>query len=511
MRRVELYELIRHDYYEFGLSKREIARKRGVHRRTVRQALASPVPPEPKRPDRTSPKLTPEIKAFISWILESDRNAPRKQRHTARRIWQRVTAERGADVAESTVRAYVRRRKRELGLGVWAYVPQHHEVARSAEADFYEASIDFPWGRDTAHIISLRSEFSGAALHVAYPRNNQSALLEGIMLGLEFLGGTFKVLRFDNLGEVVAKILRGGRRVERDRFVAFRSHYLFESSFTSPGKDGAHEKGGIEGEVGRFRRRHLTPVPKVASYDELNSYLRACCIKDLNRSIEGKTTTVSSDYETEREFLKPLPAERFEVAEISSPTVDAKSRVKVKTNRYSVPVGLVGSNVQVRVTPLEVEVAHDHRVVAVHERLHLRNQERLVLDHYLELLAAKPGAFPGSLPLHQARQRGEFPAAYDELWARMRARVGDKAGTRALIDVLLLNRRHPRDLVDRAIDCALECGTVDPGTIALIARNLTTEPGAEPAVIDVGALARYDRPQPDTATYDDLLDRAVTR
>jgi transposase len=290
MRRVEQFELIRKDH-EFGLSIRAIARKRGVHRRIVRQALRSAVPPERKAPERTSPKLTPEIKAFVDQILESDRKAPRKQRHSARRIFQRARHERGSDVAESTVRAYVRTRKRQLGFGLKAYVPQRHEVARAAEVDFYEANVDFPWGREPVNIISLRSEFSGAALHVAYPNQNQSAFLEGMALGLEFAGGVFRVLRFDNLTEAVAKVLRGGRRVERDRFVAFRSHYLFESSFTTPGVEGAHEKGGVEGEVGRFRRRWLTPVPKMSSYEELNAYLRGCCIKDLNRSMEGKPTT----------------------------------------------------------------------------------------------------------------------------------------------------------------------------------------------------------------------------
>lgn len=508
MRRVELFELIRKDH-EFGLSKREIARKRGVHRRTVRQALASALPPERKRPERIAPKLTPEIKAFIDRVLESDKTAPRKQRHTARRIWQRCVEERGAEVAESTVRTYVRARKRELGLGISAYVPQHHEVARAAEADFYEADVEFPWGRERVSIVALRSSYSGASLHIAYPRNNQSALIEGLMLALEFLGGVFKVLRFDNLSEVVARILSGGRRVERDRFIAFRSHYLFESSFCTPGIEGAHEKGGIEGEVGRFRRRHLTPVPKVAGYDELNSYLRACCIKDLNRTIEGKSTTVGHDYEIERGFLKALPEERFEVAEVSQPVVDSKCRVRVRTNRYSVPASLVGVTVTVRLTPLEVEISYQGRIVAVHERGHLKNQERLDLDHYLELMAAKPGAFPGALPLHQARERGEFPPAYDELWDLQRRRSGQAAGTRALIDVLLLHRKHPKELVDEAVELAVELGTVDPGTVALMARNLRSETITEPEVIDVGALSRYDRDKPDTDAYDALLAEAA--
>jgi len=432
MRRVELYETIRKDF-ESGLFKREIARKHGVHRRTVNQALASSTPPERKRPERTAPKLTPEIKAFIDQVLEADKKAPRKQRHTARRIWQRVVKERGADVGETTVRRYVRKRKRELGVGVWAYVPQHHEIAKSAEADFYEADVDFPWGRTTTHIVALRSEFSAGALHVAYPAVTQSAFFERVGHGFEFLGGVFRVLRLDNLKEAVRKIISGGRRVEQARFIAFRSHYLIAASFTSPGIDGAHEKGGIEGEVGRFRRRWLTPVPKVSSWRELNSYLRACCVKDLNRKLEGKTTTVAEDAATEREFLKPLPQERFEIAEISRPRVDQKARIKVKTNRYSVPASLVGSEVSVRLTPLTVEVDYDGARVATHERLHLKNSEQLVLDHYLELLWARPGAFPGSLPLHQGRQRGEFPPAYEELWRLQRARLGDKAGTRALI------------------------------------------------------------------------------
>lgn len=179
--------------------------------------------------------MTDEIKAFIDGVLVADREAPRKQRHTARRIWERCRDELSCRAAEVTVRRYVRVRRRELGVGVDAFVPQHHALGAQAAVDFYEAHIDFPFGCRKAMIVTLRSEFSAASLHVAYPAQTQSALLEGIAEGLEFCGGVFATLRFDNLIQAVARVIRGERRIEQDRFIAFRSHYLFESSFTSPG------------------------------------------------------------------------------------------------------------------------------------------------------------------------------------------------------------------------------------------------------------------------------------
>ncbi|MDQ3662237.1 MAG: IS21 family transposase [Actinomycetota bacterium] len=505
MRRVELFELIRKDY-DFGLSKREISRKRGIHRRMVRQALASAIPPGRRPPQRISPKLTDEVKAFIDQIIKDDRKQPPKQRHSARRMWQRVTQERGADVAETTVRAYVRDRRRELGVGIKAYVPQHHDIGAQAEADFYEAEVDFPWGRQTAHILALRSEFSGASLHTAYPQQSQAAFLEALEESLLFLGGVFAVVRFDNLSQAVLKVLKGKRRTEQDRFIAFRSHYLFDSSFTSPGRDGAHEKGGIEGEVGRFRRRWLTPVPTVSSWGELNSYLRTCCLEDLSRTITGHDTTVGHAADKEREFLKPLPKERFEVSEIAETRVDQKSRVQVKTNRYSVPVSLVGRKVSVRVTPMKVIFSYAGTTVACHDRVHLKGVEELVLDHYLELLSAKPGAFAGSVPLHQARQRGDFPPSYELLWERLKTRCGEQAGTRELIEVLLLHRSYGKEAVATAVGQALRLGAIDPKAIAMLARDLTFGHTQLPADLDVGELARFERPPPQLGAYNTLLE-----
>ena len=509
MRRVELFELIRRDFYDQGLSKRAIARKYRVHRRAVREAIASSVPPERKRPVRTRPMLTEDARAFVDGILVSDQRAPRKQRHTARRIWQRLRDELGCSAAESTVRGYVRERKSELALGVQVFVPQHHPPGAQGEVDFYEAEFCFPWGTEMTQVIAVRSEFSTVALHTAYPNQTQTAFLDGIERGLHFAGGVFGAMRFDNLRQAVARAIRGQRRVEQDRFVAFRSHYLFEASFTSLGIEGAHEKGGVEGEVGRFRRRWLTPVPVVSSWEEANAYLRACCIADLDRIPEGKTRSVGELLEMERRFLRPLPQERFELAEIAQARVDEKSRVKVKAARYSVPASLAGRTVRVRVFPLTVEVFHRGRLVATHDRAHLRGAENLLLDHYLDVLWDKPGAFPGSLPLHQARERGEFPPSYDRLWSTLKERYGDKQGTRAMIEVLLLHRRHDKPVVRAAVEEALATGAVDAGAVAMFARHLEQAPDEAPvqlSLIELGELHRYGRPLPETTSYDVLLE-----
>jgi hypothetical protein len=204
MRRVELFELIRRDFFDQGLSKREIARKHGVHRRAVRQAIASAVPPERRCQVRNRPVLTEEARAFVDGILLSDRKAPRKQRHTARRIWQRLRDELGCTAAESTVRGYVHERRFEIGLGARAFVPQHHPPGAQGEVDFYEADFACPWGQETAQVIAVRSEFSAAAPHTAYPNQTQTAFLDGIERGLHFAGGVFAIMRFDNLRLAVA-------------------------------------------------------------------------------------------------------------------------------------------------------------------------------------------------------------------------------------------------------------------------------------------------------------------
>ena len=316
-------------------------------------------------------------------------------------------------------------------------------------------------------------------------------------------------MRFDNLTQAVARVLKGHRRQEQDRFIAFRSHYGFASSFTTPGIAGAHEKGGVEGDVGRFRRRWLVPIPKMGSYEELNAYLLDRCRTDLDRRITGREETVAVCLERERELLRPLPQEPFDVSELGEVRVDQKARVTVRTNRYSVPVRLVGRLVGIRLTPMEVEITHGGAVVARHPRLHLRYGERLMLDHYLELLEHRPGAFAGSLALHQERERGSFSAQHQELWVRLKERLGETGGTRGMIEVLLLYRRWPAQVVTEAIGTAVGLGAADPGAVALLCRNRSDAPAPDREAIEMGSLDRYDRPLPQLEHYDRLLEGAM--
>jgi len=240
---VELFEQIRRDRERDGLSKRALAAKYRVHRRTVNQALESAVPPPRKRPEgRSAPKLG-EYHGLIDEWLTGDKDAPVKQRHTARRVWQRLVDEHGVEVAETTVREHVRKRRRELGLTVGeVFVPQVHAPARTAEVDWGQAEVELAGSRVTVHLFHMRSCFSGAAVCMATPIETQQASSERHALGFEWFGGVFCEVRYDNLGSAVKKVLRGRKRVETDRFIAMRSHYLFDSLFTTPGIQGAHEK-----------------------------------------------------------------------------------------------------------------------------------------------------------------------------------------------------------------------------------------------------------------------------
>jgi transposase len=502
--KVELFEQIRKAHDREALSIRELSKRFEVHRRTVRLAIDSALPPPRKEWQHSSPAMAP-YRAVIEEWLEADKTAPRKQRHAAHRIWERLVDEHGATVAESTVRRYIRlRRASEPISRTEVMVPQSHRLGGEAEVDFGDVGFYLEGQLVTGHLFVMRLCASGKAFHRVYGNEAQEAFLDGHVRAFEHFGGVPEVVRYDNLKPAVIRVMRGRQRTETERFIAMRSHYRFESVFCRPGLSGAHEKGGVEGEVGRFRRRYLVPVPKVSSLGELNEHVDRGDESDDARRVNGRHLTVSEHFAMEAPELRGLPAEDFGAYSLLNCRVDRRSRICVRQCFYSVPVRYVGRRLDVRLGAERIEALDGAHLVASHPRALARGSEVLDLDHYLEVLSIKPGAFPGSTPLERARRTGAFSELHDRFLSEARKKKGDSGGYKAIIDVLLAERNLSRSAVAQGMQAALHIGSVDVELVLIEARR--SESAQPAAVVDIALAGRFDRPAPTLGSYDELLE-----
>ncbi|MFF1372721.1 IS21 family transposase [Streptomyces virginiae] len=530
--KVELYAAIRRDARDAGLSSRALALKYSVGRRTVALALESAWPTARKRMPPRGSRLDP-YKLAIDGMLRADLDAPRKQRHTLTRIFHRLLDEYGTEeVSYAMVRDYVFDRRREIrveeGRGPPAsFIPQSHRPGDEAEVDFGDVWINLAGTLTKCFLFSLRLSYSGRSVHKIFASCGQEAFLEGHVHALNTLGGVpYGKIRYDNLRAAVAQVLGlTRRRVESERWTAFRSHYSITSFYCHPGIEGAHEKGGVEGQIGWFRRNHLVPVPQVATLAELNLLVEQWDRRDNDRRIRLRPKTIGEYFQAEHPLLVPLPDEVFETGFVSSVRVDRYGQVSARTNHYSVPVRLIGQMVRIVLHASELVVYDGPKEVARHERLIAKGGSRLDLDHYLEALVRKPGAFPGATALEQARSAGKFTPVHDAWWQAACKAHGDPEGTRALISVLLLHRHMAHEDVVAGIATALKAGALTADAVALEARKAADTDARVPAphpeqaarpveggatvtsltARRLAALPPDPRPLPSVAAYDELL------
>jgi hypothetical protein len=305
----------------------------------------------------------------------------------------------------------------------------------------------------------------------------------------------------------VKKILRGHRREETERFIVFRSHWGFQAEFCNP--EEAHEKGGVEGEGGYFRRNHFVPMPQVRDLADLNRQLLENCREDGERRIGNRSETTGTLMIRERDSLRPLPQQGMDLTEVSFPTVDSAGCVTVRTNRYSTPLR-PGMKAHAKLFPAYIEIWSEGQLVGRHERCYQRRQQILDLEHYLEPLSRRPGALAGSTALLQWRQQQRWNDRHDRLWQALNARHGRQNGTRLMVEVIGLGRQHGYDRLQDTIERALALGCSDVEAI----RYLLLENGLErarPEALHIPELMEYDRPLPSCCDYDRLLSVAEVR
>jgi transposase len=439
-------------YEREGLSQRQIARSLGVSRNTVQRVLERPeyyLGVQPKRPragKRTT--MTASVLQRIDEIVEKDKREPRKQRHTAHRIWQRLLEE-GFSCGESTVRRYVGQKKRAVRE---VFIPLEFAPGEDAQVDWGSCSVEIAGRRIQASYFVGVMCWSRAPFVQIYRAATQEAFLDGLAGFIEYVGGVPGRIWFDRLASAVkSNVFRGV--VEQQQFASFRSYYGFEAHFCNGGK--GNEKGRVESKVGSVRRELLVPVPAGDSLMQINSELLLRCDRLLDKPVPDGEATVGERLAYERELLKRLPGERFPCYRSIWAMANKTSLLHVAKNWYSVPAELRGKRLTVHLLPERVEIFDEHRLVACHERVFGEKHTVCDLDHYLDGLLRKPGALRNAKPYLQA----ELPSSLRRLHRKLLEEHPDEANLE-MVRVLLFARAYGLETVGKAAEQALSDGVL---------------------------------------------------
>ena len=449
MYKVDVYLRVRRAVVVEGMSIREAARTFGLHRDTVRKMLAYSVPPGYRRqtPPRR-PKLEPYT-GVIDRILEDDLGAPRKQRHTAKRIFERLRDEYGFGGGYTTVKDYVREHRRQTRE---MFVPLSHAPGH-AQCDFGEALAIIGGVEQKAHYLILDLPHSDGCFVKAYPAETTEAFLDGHVSAFAFLGGVPQSILYDNTKLAVARILGDGRRQRTRAFTELQSHYLFDDRFGRPAK--GNDKGKVEGMVGYVRRNFLVPIPSFESFDALNAHLELRCLERMDATLRGHSESIGQRMERDLDALLPLPPVPYDACDRQAGRVSSLSLVRYRTNDYSVPVAYGHRDVMVRGYVDEVVISCGSEVIATHPRSYERDDFVYDPIHYLPLLEQKIGALDQAAPL----QDWDLPGEFSTLRRLLESRMG-RRGKREFVQVLRLLETFSRQEVQAAIKDAIRLGAL---------------------------------------------------
>jgi transposase len=446
---VELYARVRRAVIVDQMSEREAARQFGLARETVRKMLRYSAPPGYRRQQAARRPKLDQWTGIIDQILEEDKARPRKQRHTAKRIFDRLKEEHRFPGGYTIVKDYVRlRRVRQREM----FVPLVHSPG-DAQVDFGEALVVIAGVERKAHYFVMDLPQSDDCFVMAFPAETTEAFLEGHNQAFAYFGGVPRSILYDNTKLAVARILGDGTRRKTQAFSGLQSHYLFQEKFGRPGK--GNDKGKVEGLVGFARRNFLVPLPRCASWMELNAGLLVQCGKRRARTLRGQKQSIGERFEKDRERLLPLPQSLFEACHQETSSVTSLSLVRYRTNDYSVPTEYGHRAVLVKGFVDEVVIALGSEVIARHPRSYEREDVIFEPRHYLALLEQKANALDQAAPL----EGWQLPECFAEMRRLLEARL-QKKGKREYVQVLRLLETFAVTEVERAIEEALRLGAI---------------------------------------------------
>jgi len=436
-------------------SKRSVLRETGMHWKTLEKVLAHSVPPGYRQKQPRPLRKVGPYWGRIEQMLAEDEGMPRKQRHTAYRIYQRLKAE-GYDGSYGAVWHAVsgmRARKQEV------FMPLLHRPGE-AQVDFGFALVKVKGVLRKVAFFVMALPHSDAFFVCAFERECTETFWEGHVRAFVFFGGVAYRISYDNSRVAVVQIV-GGTRERRltTGFLQLQSHYLFEHHFCRVRR--ANEKGVVEGVVKFTRLNFFVPVPQVESLEELNGILAEHCREDLRRKLRGKTQTKGQLLEEDRAEFLPLPKGEFEASRKASTTASSLSLVRFDHNDYSVPVAYAHHTVVVRGLCHEVRLSHLGQEIARHQRIWEKEQVSFDPLHYLALLERKPGSLDYARPLEQ----WNLPSCFGILRRRLENELAGE-GTREYIRVLRLLEKHPMNRLRGAIEAALQAGAVKCDAVA---------------------------------------------
>jgi transposase len=438
-----------------GASKRQILRETGLHWKTLKKILENSTPPGYRQAHpRVKKKLGPYVWR-IEQILKEDKAMPKKQRHTAKKIFERLRKE-GYEGGYTVVKEAVREMERHHQE---VFVPLSHPPGE-AQVDFGYALVRMNGTLRKVAFFVMALPYSDVMFVMAFERECTETFWEGHVRAFEFFGGVPRKIVYDNTRVAVGQIVGGKGRKLTAGFCQLKSHYLFNHRFCQVRRP--NEKGVVEGTVKFARLNYFVPVPQVRDFEVLNAHLHGGCQEDQERRVRGKAGNKKQLLEEDRTAFLSLPVKPFEACRQQSTAASSISLVRFDDNDYSVPVAYAHHMVVVKGYCDEVVVSYLNETVTRHRRIWEREQVSFDPLHYLAILERKPGALDQARPL----QGWTLPECFEHLRRRLEAEYEHGEGTREYIRVLRLLEKHPLPALRRAVEKGLSMGAIRRDAIA---------------------------------------------